>query len=157
MSAVVPDDLTGRVFGCLTVIKKAGRNKHGHRLWKCRCSCDGKIRIVRAYSLRGGKTRSCGCLKRNRLSLPIKELRKLYKEGKTVKAIAKIFGCSRGAIRARLGAERIPLGRPRSEVSKLAEREGISRQAAWFRLRRATGKPRGRPPGRKTTERGTES
>ena len=38
-----------------------------------------------------------------------------------------------------------PPGRPRTEVSELAEREGISRQAAWWRLRKSTGRPRGRP------------
>jgi hypothetical protein len=36
-------------------------------------------------------------------------------------------------------------GRPPSDVAELAEREGISRQAAWYRLRRATGRPAGRP------------
>jgi|ERR1051326_8427866 len=41
------------------------------------------------------------------------------------------------------------MGRKPGEVGKLAEREGISRQAAWFRLRRASGKPPGRPLGSK--------
>jgi len=36
-------------------------------------------------------------------------------------------------------------GRPRGEVGELALREGITRQAAWYRLRRATGRPKGRP------------
>jgi len=38
----------------------------------------------------------------------------------------------------------------RTEVAELAEREGISRQAAWWRLRKSTGKPRGRPRKTKT-------
>jgi hypothetical protein len=40
-------------------------------------------------------------------------------------------------------------GRPPGEVGKLAKREGITRQAAWFRLRKASGKPAGRPIGSK--------
>ena len=38
-----------------------------------------------------------------------------------------------------------PPGRPPSAVAELAKREGITRQAAWYRLNRATGRPRGRP------------
>jgi len=35
-------------------------------------------------------------------------------------------------------------GKPRDpEIQALMEREGISRQAAWYRLRRATGRPTG--------------
>lgn len=39
-----------------------------------------------------------------------------------------------------------PRGRSRSEIYELAVRVGISRQAAWWRLRRSTGRPRGRRP-----------
>lgn len=38
-----------------------------------------------------------------------------------------------------------PPGRPPGEVAALAEREGISRQLAWYRLNKRTGKPPGRP------------
>ena len=35
-------------------------------------------------------------------------------------------------------------GKPRDpEIQAIMEREGISRQAAWYRLRRATGRPTG--------------
>lgn len=37
-------------------------------------------------------------------------------------------------------------GKPRDPaIRALMESEGISRQAAWYRLRRATGRPAGRP------------
>ena len=40
----------------------------------------------------------------------------------------------------------VEMGRKkRGKVAELAEREGISRQAAWYRIHRATGKPNGRP------------
>ena len=56
----------GDEFGRLTVIdvfwdRKAGQNR---RMARCRCQC-GKVKVVYEYSLRGGKTKSCGCLVRD--------------------------------------------------------------------------------------------
>ncbi|WP_317854728.1 zinc-ribbon domain-containing protein [Chakrabartyella piscis] len=53
-------DLTGQVFGRLTVLSYAGVNKE--TLWRCRCECGKEIVIVQ-NSLTSGKTRSCGCLR----------------------------------------------------------------------------------------------
>lgn len=50
-------DLTGKVFGELTVIKQT---RFGHsNYYLCRCSC-GKEKEIRADHLRTGKTVSCG-------------------------------------------------------------------------------------------------
>lgn len=54
------EDLTGRVFGRLTVVHRAG-NRGGRACWLCRCSCGGE-KIVSARDLKAGKVRSCGCL-----------------------------------------------------------------------------------------------
>jgi len=56
------EDLTGRVFGRLTVISIAPSNGHGRR-WRCRCSC-GKEQTVAGFHLTDGDTTSCGCLLR---------------------------------------------------------------------------------------------
>lgn len=60
------DDLAGKVFGRLTVIAPADDHisKSGYRtaMWLCRCEC-GNETIVRAKSLTGGVTKSCGCLR----------------------------------------------------------------------------------------------
>jgi hypothetical protein len=53
-------DLTGNIFGRLTVIKRVN-NKCNKTMWLCRCNC-GMEKIVYAISLRSGGTRSCGCL-----------------------------------------------------------------------------------------------
>jgi len=53
-------DLTGKSFGRLTVVERAGCNKHGQALWLYRCEC-GKKKTVRGSSLRSGHTTSCGC------------------------------------------------------------------------------------------------
>ena len=56
-------DLTGMIFGRLTVIKYVGVNKHQRRLWLCACSC-GEVTILPTYHLtrKVEPVRSCGCL-----------------------------------------------------------------------------------------------
>lgn len=56
-------DIQGQVFGRLTVIQQAGRDKHRRLLWECRCSCGRNVAVL-SQSLRQGRTRSCGCLKK---------------------------------------------------------------------------------------------
>lgn len=66
MSQVI--DLTGQVFGRLTVLERiedyvAPSGSH-HVNWRCLCSCPaGTIVNVTTPCLRGGNTRSCGCLR----------------------------------------------------------------------------------------------
>ena len=57
------EDLTGQRFGYLTVIKKAGKNKSDKILWLCKCDC-GKLKIIQGTSLKNGRTKSCGCLRK---------------------------------------------------------------------------------------------
>src|SRR4030067_2040118 len=52
-------DITGQVFGRLTVIHKAWSDEHGIT-WSCKCAC-GNQYAVYGHSLRSGKTKSCGC------------------------------------------------------------------------------------------------
>lgn len=53
-------DLSGKVFGRLTVIGRAPNYKGGGTRWECECVC-GVVRIVSASSLIMGRTQSCGC------------------------------------------------------------------------------------------------
>jgi hypothetical protein len=53
-------DLTGKIFGHLTVLYVATGCGPGESRWKCRCEC-GNETVVRGSRLRGGDTRSCGC------------------------------------------------------------------------------------------------
>jgi len=57
------NNLAGKKFGRLEVIKFVKFNKQGAALWECKCSC-GEMRIVRCTSLTNGNTLSCGCLNR---------------------------------------------------------------------------------------------
>ena len=54
-------DETGNQYGLLTVIERAGSNRTGQALWKCKCKC-GNETIVEGTRLRYGDTKSCGCL-----------------------------------------------------------------------------------------------
>ena len=58
-------DLTGKRFGKLKVIKQSKiRGNRGQIKWDCVCDCGSK-HIVTGESLRGGKSKSCGCYKQN--------------------------------------------------------------------------------------------
>ncbi|MDK1716647.1 hypothetical protein [Dellaglioa algida] len=57
------NDLTGKIFGELTVIKQ-DENVGGHSGWLCQCSC-GNATIVASNKLTIGHTASCGHLKRD--------------------------------------------------------------------------------------------
>lgn len=58
-------DLRGREFSKLTAVVFAGKTPAGQAKWWVECSC-GEYLIVRANDLRTGRTRSCGCLRRER-------------------------------------------------------------------------------------------
>lgn len=55
------EDLTGKIFGRLEVIKLSKRiGKRNTRYWECKCDC-GNIKTVSGGALRSGQTQSCGC------------------------------------------------------------------------------------------------
>ncbi len=54
-------DLTGERYGRLVAVKATNRRSGQCVEWECRCDC-GSMVIVALSSLRGGRTRSCGCL-----------------------------------------------------------------------------------------------
>lgn len=53
-------DITGRVYGKLTVLKWEGHNTHKQRTWLCLCEC-GNTSVVAGGCLTTGNTKSCGC------------------------------------------------------------------------------------------------
>ena len=58
-------DLTGMRFHRLTVLSMERRTPSGV-FWKVRCDC-GNIRLVRASRLNSGESKSCGCMKGERI------------------------------------------------------------------------------------------
>ena len=59
-------DLTGQVFGKLTVIE-LDQESSGRRKWICKCSCGNTV-SVREYNLKSGNTKSCGCTRKEKSS-----------------------------------------------------------------------------------------
>ena len=58
-------DLVGQKFGRLEVIKCLGKIRNTNRIyWLCQCVC-GNITEASVSSLKSGKVKSCGCLKRD--------------------------------------------------------------------------------------------
>lgn len=82
----VKEDIAGKTFGELTVIKQAedyitSNGKH-LAMWKCKCIC-GNIKDILGSSLKNGNTQSCGCLSLKKLELGrIKKLNKYDLTGK---------------------------------------------------------------------------
>jgi len=60
---VQPLDLTGKVYGRLTVLAFDHSDSLYRRFWRCRCQC-GAIVVVYGVPLRDGRTQSCGCLRK---------------------------------------------------------------------------------------------
>jgi hypothetical protein len=53
-------DMTGRIIGLWTVLRRVSAEGVCPVLWTCRCEC-GIERDVLARSLRNGQSKSCGC------------------------------------------------------------------------------------------------
>ena len=90
------EDLSGQVFGRLTVLRrvknKVGKDrKRGKReriAFLCKCSC-GNLTTVTAESLKSGSTRSCGCLRKDSLR---KRWKKINKQSEKKPFTFNLFG-----------------------------------------------------------------
>ena len=60
-------NLGGETFGRLQVLEYVGNDKHNKALWSCICEC-GNLTIVNAASLLKGLTKSCGCLRKEKVT-----------------------------------------------------------------------------------------
>jgi hypothetical protein len=73
-------DLSGKHFGRLVARIFVGRSRSGKHLWFCDCVCGG-TNTVSTSDLRGGNTRSCGCLKVDSSKRRIGGKSSLFKHG----------------------------------------------------------------------------
>ncbi len=66
---IVAHDLTGKIFGNLTVLEKETKtHSYGGNWWRCRCSC-GNIYSTPASLLATGKRTHCGCKQQKNTSM----------------------------------------------------------------------------------------
>ncbi len=54
-------NITGQKFNRLTAIEFVNKDKFNHPHWSFKCDC-GNIKVINLYSVTSGKTKSCGCL-----------------------------------------------------------------------------------------------
>lgn len=64
--SVYVDDLAGKKFWNMTVIRYAGINQKGRSVWLCKCDCGNEVSVL-SNSLRNGAVVSCGCYRKERL------------------------------------------------------------------------------------------
>jgi hypothetical protein len=64
----LPHIIEGNCFGNLTVIASRPRSKKRERQWLCLCICGTSI-IATESHLKSGRTKSCGCLKREKTKI----------------------------------------------------------------------------------------
>lgn len=62
------NDLTSRIFGRLTVASFSSTTWDWKSKWECHCSC-GNVVIVLSSDLLRGRTKSCGCLRKETLAI----------------------------------------------------------------------------------------
>lgn len=85
-------DLTGRVFGRLTVIEYAGSDSHWQARWRCRCEC-GAEKVILGASLVKGHTVSCGCFAREVSREGFRQRKTLHGQSRT-----RLYGIWHGII-----------------------------------------------------------
>ena len=69
-------DLTGRTFGRLKVVARAGSKRRPNRTdaqWLCECKCGAEI-VVLGLNLLHHNTQSCGCIRREASSQRMKAM-----------------------------------------------------------------------------------
>ena len=70
-------DLVGQRFGKLTVLGFSHIDKNGGSVWVCQCDC-GTTKAVTAANLRSGYSQSCGCTRKEQLSIHSESRTRLY-------------------------------------------------------------------------------
>ena len=73
-------DLTGQKYGFLTVIEEdfeaeelaVAKGRRKRSVWKCICDCGNTFSVL-GESLRSGKTESCGCYRKAKVSETFKK------------------------------------------------------------------------------------
>lgn len=71
-----PDDMIGKRFGRLTVIKRVPYDS-SNKYYLCKCDCGNTI-IAKGVYLRTDVVKSCGCFKKN---LSAQSMKKIMKQG----------------------------------------------------------------------------
>lgn len=94
-------DLTGTRFGRATAVRYVGRELSGNALWECRCDC-GEVFETSSSNLKTGRTRSCGCLRKENARKHLPEANKVWRIPVVVVSKRKKTKCGSAAEAGRL-------------------------------------------------------
>lgn len=78
------DDMIGKNFGRLTVLKKTTHRKHGRVMFLCLCEC-GNTTYANSSDLKRSRKRSCGCLRHKNGATHDRSSHPLYKTWNSIK------------------------------------------------------------------------
>lgn len=87
-------DLTGQMFGRLTVVSFAGYYDNGKKKrtkWNCKCSCNGNIDSYLQTNIVQGNAKSCGCLKAEGYEEKGKRLQEWHKSPENKEKFRKLL------------------------------------------------------------------
>lgn len=70
-------NLIGNKYGRLTVLEDSGDRCWGGIMWNCQCECGNTINVV-GKSLKNGSTTSCGCYRRDLMTIHGESRTRLY-------------------------------------------------------------------------------
>lgn len=110
-------DLAGCRFGSLLVLRATAERRERCVMWRCLCDCGARV-LVRASTLRAGRTISCGCSRKP--TAPLRNRRHGHTSGGNISP----------EYRAWTEMKRRCLDRHRKEFKNYGGR-GIAIHAAW--------------------------
>lgn len=58
-------NIIGKRFGRLVVVERVENSNQGRTKWLCKCDC-GNLKKIIGYDLMNGKTKSCGCIRKEK-------------------------------------------------------------------------------------------
>lgn len=110
-------DITGMVFGKITVKKLHETDNKRATFWECKCEC-GKVLVARSADLTGHKIKSCGCEPKKS---PTQTYVTIDGETRTLREWANTLGLSTGGLMRRLDKGGFTLTRDESGFIKRYE------------------------------------
>lgn len=93
---VLANEINNR-YDRLVVVSRAP-SKSGLARWNCRCSC-GKSLVVAGTHLRSGRTKSCGCLRRDRFIEALARRDRPWNKGLTKETDQRLISIAKAASR----------------------------------------------------------
>lgn len=90
------DDITGKIFGDLTVICLSPDRKYNRVTWNCLCKCGKSVHVTRSNMIMG-LVRSCGCLRRKLSSE--RRINKKFPRGGLLMSSTPEYKCWAGIIK----------------------------------------------------------